>query len=73
MINQITGEKLLLAINNLKDHAKDENNKYTLGDIPKFENNKITVSGNQIRIFVALLNNQIVEKILNNQIDLPYF
>ena len=60
MINQITGEKLLLAINNLKDHAKDENN-------------KITVSGNQIRIFVALLNNQIVEKILNNQIDLPYF
>ena len=50
-----------------------KNNKYTLEDIPKFENNKITVSGNQIRIFVALLNNQIVEKILNNQIDLPYF
>lgn len=73
MINQITGEKLLLAVNNLKNHAEDENNKYTLGDIPKFENNKITVSGNQIRIFVALLNNQIVEKILNNQIELPYF
>lgn len=63
----------MLAVNNLKNHAEDENNKYTLGDIPKFENNKITVSGNQIRIFVALLNNQIVEKILNNQIDLPYF
>ena len=73
MINQITGEKWLLAVHNLKTHAEDENNKYTLGDIPKFENNKITVSGNQIRIFVALLNNQIVEKILNNQIDLPYF
>lgn len=73
MINQITGEKLLLAINSLQDHVEDENNKYTLEDIPKYENDKLTVSGNQIRIFVALLNNQIVEKILNNQIELPYF
>lgn len=73
MINKITGEKLLEAINSLQDHVGDENNKYTLEDIPKFENDKLTVSGNQIRIFVALLNNQIVEKILNNQIDLPYF
>ena len=73
MINKITGEKLLEAINSLQAHVGDENNKYTLEDIPKFENNKLTVSGNQIRIFVALLNNQIVEKILNNQLELPYF
>ena len=73
MINKITAEKLLEAINSLQDHVEDENNKYTLEDIPKYENDKLTVSGNQIRIFVALLNNQIVEKILNNQIELPYF
>ena len=73
MINKITGEKLLEAINSLQEHVEDENNKYTLEDIPKYENDKLTVSGNQIRIFVALLNNQIVEKILNNQIELPYF
>ena len=72
-INQISSGKLLDAINSLRNHVSDEDNKYILEDIPKFENNKITVSGNQIKIFVALLNNQIVEKILNNQIELPYF
>ena len=72
-INQISSGKLLDAINSLRNHVSDEDNKYILEDIPKFENNKITVSGNQIKIFVALLNNQIIEKILNNQIELPYF
>ena len=72
-INKISSGKLLDAINSLQNHVSDEDNKYILEDIPKFENNKITVSGNQIKIFVALLNNQIVEKILNNQIDLPFF
>lgn len=74
-INQISKEQLKQAIQRLVDHVNDEGNKYQLHEIPKYEEeqNKLTVDEFQIKIFTALLDNKIVEKILDKSIDLPFF
>lgn len=74
-INQIDKSQLCSAIERLREHVNDENSPYCESDIPEFidEENKIKVQGNQIKIFAALLDNKIVEKILDNKIELPFF
>lgn len=74
-INQINKKQLQSAIERIRNHVNDEGSLYSESDIPKFldSENKIVVQGNQIKIFAALLENKIVEKILDNKIELPYF
>lgn len=74
-INKIPKEELKQAIQRLKDHIDDEGNKYELHEIPDYDeqNNKIKVDEYQIKIFTALLDNKIVERILDKSIDLPFF
>lgn len=72
-INRISRKNLEDAINILREHEQDEDCLYKAEDIPNFEQDKLVVSGTQIKIFTALLGNRIVEKILNKQIDLPFY
>ena len=74
-INRIKKERLRDAIDRLKNYVKKNEAQYTLEDIPvfHFNENRIVVEPCQIKIFVALLDNRIVEKILTEEIELPYF
>lgn len=74
-INRIKKERLRDAIDRLKNYVKKNEAQYTLEDIPvfHFNENRIVVEPCQIKIFVALLDNRIVEKILTEEIELPCF
>ncbi|MHC3511152.1 hypothetical protein [Streptococcus suis] len=73
-INRVSKESLQNAIERLLAHVDDEEIVYTAEDIPTISlDGKLIVSPQQIKIFTALLDNKIVEKILTNDIELPYF
>ncbi|AZR97310.1 hypothetical protein [Streptococcus suis] len=73
-INRVSKESLQNAIERLLAHVDDEEIVYTAKDIPTISlDGKLIVSPQQIKIFTALLDNKIVEKILTNDIELPYF
>ena len=74
-INQIDEEKLKDALEILKKYSKDKDACFSEENIPEFieSDNKLIVSEKQIKIFTALLDNKIVEKILDRKIELPFF
>ncbi|MGO2564707.1 MAG: hypothetical protein ACTH8E_02890 [Brochothrix thermosphacta] len=76
-IQSISLNRLNKVVNSLKTYVSQHENETLFGiqDIPRIdlENNKIYVDDKSVKIFAAMLNNEIIQKLLDEKIEIPYY
>lgn len=75
-IKQITSDKLEEVLDKLRDYVKNNADAgFEQKNIPKFDlkTKELEVSENSIPTFSALLDNKVIQRLLNNQIEIPYY
>lgn len=74
-IQKISVDQLQDVLERLKDYIESNADvPYKVKNIPKLtDNNELIVDEDSIKVFAALLDNKIVEKLLDHKINIPYF
>ncbi|WP_407124473.1 hypothetical protein [Weissella paramesenteroides] len=73
-IQQTSKEEISDVFNYLRERIKvDADLLFSNEDIPTINNDKIILTKRSVKIFTALLENKIIEKLLNKNIVIPYF
>ncbi|WP_314208692.1 hypothetical protein, partial [Vagococcus salmoninarum] len=77
IIQTIELTQLEKVTNDLFDYIDDPqtDNLFTKEEVPRIDTNenKVYVNEKSIRIFAAMLNNQIIRKLLDGTIEIPYY
>lgn len=76
-IQSISLIRLEKVVNSLKAYVNDHKAETLFGieEIPRIdlEKNKIYVDDKSVKIFAAMLNNEIIQKLLDEKIEIPYY
>ncbi|MGN9011041.1 hypothetical protein [Lactobacillus amylovorus] len=75
-IKQISSDKLKEVLDTLKDFVKNNADAgFEQKNIPVFDDDakELKVSEDSIPTFAALLDNKVIQRLLNNQIEIPYY
>lgn len=74
IIKQISIDKLNDVLSTLQNHVKNNADAgFNLKNIPKLHGEKLEVTEDSVPTFAALLDNKVIQRLLNNKIEIPYF
>ena len=75
IIKQIDLQKLKDVLDTLKDHIQNNADAgFELKNIPVLNSsNKLEVTEDSVPTFAALLDNKVIQRLLSNKIEIPYF
>lgn len=75
IIKQIDLQKLKDVLDTLKDHVQNNADAgFELKNIPVLNSsNKLEVTEDSVPTFAALLDNKVIQRLLSNKIEIPYF
>lgn len=74
IIKQISIDKLNDVLNTLQNHVKNNADAgFKLKNIPRLYGDRLEVTEDSVPTFAALLDNKVIQRLLNNKIEIPYF
>lgn len=74
IIKQISLNKLNGVLETLQTHVKNNADAgFDLKNIPTLNDGKLEVTEESVPTFAALLDNKVIQRLLNNKIEIPYF
>lgn len=73
-IKKIKYESLEKVLNTLKTYVKNNADaEFEIRNIPILKDMKLEVTEDSVPIFAALLDNKVIQRLLDNKIEIPYF
>jgi hypothetical protein len=73
-IKQIGYDELQKVLDILRNYVKDNADaRFGSKNIPTLKDGKLEVTEDSIPTFAALLDNKVIQRLLNNNIEIPYF